>query len=111
MNTLREALQEYLDLRRSLGYTYLNRQEVDALLAAPDRRSWSGRRDHALLLLAVQTGLRLSELTGLRREDLHGSYGSKAAEMARLFLVDEVHRQPCCATGDHSHPDRSRPRG
>ena len=48
---------------------FLSRQEVDALLAAPDQRSWSGRRDHALLLLAVQTGLRLSELTSLRHED------------------------------------------
>ena len=40
--------------------SYLTRAEVDALLAAPDRSSWSGRRDHALILLAVQTGLRLS---------------------------------------------------
>lgn len=38
--------------------------EVDALLAAPDQHTWSGRRDHAFILLAVQTGLRLSELTG-----------------------------------------------
>jgi len=38
---------------------FLSRVEVDALLAAPDQRTWSGRRDHALLLLAVQTGLRL----------------------------------------------------
>lgn len=55
---------------------YLTRAEVDALLAAPDRSSWSGRRDHALLLLAVQTGLRLSELTGLQREDLSMGTGS-----------------------------------
>ena len=55
---------------------FLNRQEVDALLAAPDQRTWSGRRDHALLLLAVQTGLRLSELTGLRHEDLHIGTGA-----------------------------------
>jgi site-specific recombinase XerC len=40
------------------------------LLAAPDQRTWSGRRDHAFLLVAVQTGLRLSEMTGLNREDL-----------------------------------------
>jgi len=40
------------------------------LLAAPDQCTWSGRRDHAFLLLAVQTGLRLSEMTGLKREDL-----------------------------------------
>ena len=43
---------------------------------APDQRTWSGRRDHALILLAVQTGLRLSELTGLRREDLHLGTGA-----------------------------------
>ena len=46
---------------------FLTRTEIDALLAAPDQHSWSGRRDHALLLMAVQTGLRLSELTGVRR--------------------------------------------
>jgi site-specific recombinase XerD len=55
---------------------FLNRDEVDALLAAPDQRSWSGRRDHALMLLAVQTGLRLSELTGLRREDVQLGTGA-----------------------------------
>jgi len=49
---------------------FLERGEVDALLAAPDQRTWSGRRDHAFLLVAVQTGLRLSEMTGLKREDL-----------------------------------------
>src|SRR6516165_3287090 len=49
---------------------FLTRPEVDALLAAPDRRSWFGRRDHAFILMAVQTGLRLSEMTGLKREDL-----------------------------------------
>lgn len=55
---------------------FLSRQEVDALLAAPDRRTWSGRRDHALILLAVQTGLRLSELTSLRQDDLHLGIGA-----------------------------------
>jgi site-specific recombinase XerD len=55
---------------------FLNRVEVDALLAAPDRCSWSGRRDHALILLAVQTGLRLSELTGLRQDDVSLGTGS-----------------------------------
>jgi len=49
---------------------FLTRAEVDALLAAPDQGTWSGRRDHAFILLAVQTGLRLSEMTGLKREDL-----------------------------------------
>jgi site-specific recombinase XerD len=51
--------------------TFLDDTEVDALLAAPDRATWTGRRDHALLLLAIQTGLRASELTGLRRTDVH----------------------------------------
>ena len=49
---------------------FLTRPEVDALLVSPDQRTWSGRRDHAFLLVAVQTGLRLSEMTGLKREDL-----------------------------------------
>jgi site-specific recombinase XerD len=46
---------------------FLIRPEVEALLAAPDPCTWSGRRDHALLLVAVQCGLRLSELTGVCR--------------------------------------------
>src|SRR2546427_1807797 len=49
---------------------FLTRPEVDALLAAPDQRTWFGRRDHAFLLVAVQTGLRVSEMTGLTREAL-----------------------------------------
>src|SRR2546426_5328082 len=40
---------------------FLTRPEVEALLAAPDQGTWFGRRDHAVLLMAVQTGLRLSE--------------------------------------------------
>jgi site-specific recombinase XerD len=50
--------------------SYLQPIEVDVLLAAPDRGTRLGRRDHALLVLAVQTGLRVSELTGLNEEDL-----------------------------------------
>ncbi|GAB3176757.1 tyrosine-type recombinase/integrase [Myceligenerans halotolerans] len=50
--------------------SYLTSKETDALLAAPDRTTWFGRRDHALLLTAVQTGLRLSELTGLTTQDV-----------------------------------------
>ena len=49
---------------------FLNRLEIEALLDAPDRATWLGRRDHALLSLAIQTGLRLSELTGLDRESI-----------------------------------------
>ena len=49
---------------------FLTSVEVDALLAAPDLTTWSGRRDRALLMLAVQTGLRAAELSGLRCEDI-----------------------------------------
>src|SRR5215510_10086449 len=49
---------------------FLTRPEMDALLGAPDQHTWSGRRDHAWLLVAMQTGLRLSELTGLKLKDL-----------------------------------------
>jgi len=50
--------------------SYLTEAEITALLRAPDRTTWVGRRDHALLLVAVQTGLRVSELAGLCRQDL-----------------------------------------
>lgn len=49
---------------------FLSRPEIEALLAVPDLDTWGGRRDRALLLLAVQTGLRVSELIGLNCEDL-----------------------------------------
>ncbi len=45
---------------------FLNRAEIEALLAAPDPSTWTGRRHRTLLLVAVQTGLRVSELIGLR---------------------------------------------
>jgi len=59
--------------------THLSDSEVEALLAACDRQTWTGRRDHAFLLLAVQTGLRVSELTGLTRRDLHLGTGAHVA--------------------------------
>jgi site-specific recombinase XerD len=51
--------------------TFLSEAEVAALLATPGRETWTGRRDHAMLALAAQTGLRASEITGLRCSDLH----------------------------------------
>jgi site-specific recombinase XerD len=51
--------------RAQIGF--LTREEIDALLRAPDLRTLAGRRDRALMLVAVQTGLRLSEITGLCR--------------------------------------------
>lgn len=50
---------------RRTTIAYLDRREIDALLAAPDRTAWIGRRDHAMLLLAIQTGVRVSELVNL----------------------------------------------
>jgi len=49
---------------------FLTRPEIEALLAAVNCKTWNGRRDYAFLLVAMQTGLRLSELTGLRRDDV-----------------------------------------
>ena len=49
---------------------FLSPEEIRAILRAPDPKTWSGRRDHLLLLFAIQTGLRLSELTTLKREAL-----------------------------------------
>jgi integrase/recombinase XerD len=51
--------------------SFLTRPEIEALLAAPDLTTWHGRRDHALLLVATQTGLRVSELTSLTIADVH----------------------------------------
>ena len=68
---------------------FLTRPEVDALLAAPDQRTWSGRRDHALLLTAVQTGLRLSELTGLHQQDVTLGTG------AHLRVVGKGRKERC----------------
>lgn len=51
--------------------SYLQPAEIDALLNAPDRSTWHGRRDHALLAFAAQTGLRVGEITALAIADLH----------------------------------------
>jgi site-specific recombinase XerD len=56
--------------------SYLTEEEITALLAAPDRGTWTGRRDHALLMLACQTGLRASELMHLTISDVHLGTGA-----------------------------------
>jgi len=68
---------------------FLTRAEVDALLSAPDQRTWSGRRDHAFILLAVQTGLRLSEMTGLKRQDIILGAG------AHVRLIGKGRKERC----------------
>jgi len=68
--------------------TYLTKEEVNALLAAPDRGTWTGRRDHALLLTAIQTGLRVSELTGLRCQDVRNG-----GDVAYLYCVGKNRKE------------------
>ncbi len=55
-------------IRRTVNF--LDQLEIEALLKAPDRSTWVGRRDHLILLMAVQTGLRSSELVNLRHRDV-----------------------------------------
>ena len=59
--------------------SFLTADEIEALLAAPDRDTWIGRRDHALLLVAIQTGLRVAELTGLCCRDIELRAGAHLA--------------------------------
>jgi site-specific recombinase XerD len=68
---------------------FITRPEVDALLAAPDRRTWFGQRDHAFILLAAQSGLRLSEMTGITREDLVLGRG------AHVRVIGKGRKQRC----------------
>ncbi|MBL0159919.1 MAG: site-specific integrase [Bryobacterales bacterium] len=72
---------------------FLTEEESAALIAAPDPNTWIGRRDRALLLLAVQTGLRNSEITALKRKDVHTGTGAhvrclgKGSETARAAVL------------------------
>lgn len=69
-----ETIQQVLAIPRKktegTPRSFLTRAEMDALAAAPDLSTWCGRRDHVLLVVALRTGLRLSELTGLRCRDV-----------------------------------------
>ena len=55
---------------------FLTPDEVDALLTAPDRTRWHGRRDHAILVLTIQTGLRVSEVISLANQDIQLGVGA-----------------------------------
>ncbi len=63
--------------------TFLIEPELDTLFRAPDRSTWTGRRDHTLLTLAAQTGLRASELIGLRLSDVHLGTGAHVSCMGK----------------------------
>jgi site-specific recombinase XerD len=93
---------------------FLVRPEIDALLAAPDRSTWAGRRDHALLLVAVETGLRCSELAGLRIDSLmlergahvrcHGKGRKERCTPLRKATVAVLRAWLREGAGDPSHP-------
>jgi site-specific recombinase XerD len=63
--------------------TYLTEPEIDALLQAPDPRSWLGRRDRTMLAVAIQTGLRASELTALTIGDVHLDTGAHISVLGK----------------------------
>jgi site-specific recombinase XerD len=76
--------------------TYLTEPEVDALLAACDQTTWTGRRDHAMFALTIQTGVRISELAALTRADITLTTGAnvhtvgKGRKERRTPLVPET---------------------
>ena len=75
---------------------FLLRSEIQAILDTPDRATWLGRRDYALLLLAAQTGLRLSELTNLDREAVHLGTG------AHVRCVGKGRKERCTPLTTHA---------
>jgi integrase/recombinase XerD len=76
--------------------SFLTRPEIEALLAVPDRTTWLGRRDYMLLLLAVQTGLRVSELISLDRDAVHLGHG------AHVRCVGKGRKERCTPLTSHA---------
>jgi site-specific recombinase XerD len=60
---------------------FLSRKEMEALIAAPDAKTWSGRRDHALLLTLYNTGARISEVLGMRRRQVNLDRGAACVQL------------------------------
>jgi len=94
--------------------SFLTEAETDALLAAPEPHTWLGRRDHALLLVAVQCGLRVSELTGLSCGALQlgtgpyvRCYGKGRKERVTPLADDTVRTLHQWLTVRNGHPDDS----
>ena len=90
--------------------SFLYTAEIDALLAAPDRARWVGRRDHALLVVAVQTGLRVSELVALRGADINLGRGATSNASGRDGNNEPPHSPPtpskCSTSGYKNGPRR-----
>jgi site-specific recombinase XerD len=95
--------------------TYLVEDEVTALLEACDLRSWTGRRDHAMFALTIQTGLRISELVGLRCENLSLGRGANVhtlgkgerSDAPRSFRARSSSSRRGFANGEELSPTRS----
>ena len=93
---------------------YLNHAEIEALIAAPDVATWVGRRDQTILLLALQTGLRVSELISLTCDDVVLGTGAHVRCMGKGRKERSTPLRKDCETairnwltehaGDHSKP-------
>lgn len=102
---------------------FLTPEEVNALLAAPDHQTWTGRRDHALLAITVQTGLRISEICSLTCGDIHLGVGPHIActgkgrrqritpltkatvtTMKNYLAERSTHPSSALFCGSHGHP-------
>lgn len=85
--------------------------EVEALLAAPDQHTWAGRRDRTLLFLAVQTGLRVSELSGLCWQDLPLGTGAhvRCRGQGRQERCTPLRKDPSAAWRAWHRAQQSRP--
>jgi integrase len=105
MDTISRVLAIQAKRTATTIVSYLAPAELDAVLAAPDQATWHGRRDHALLVLAAQTGLRVSEITGLavqtRARHNHGV-------VIRIVMPTSALRALLHITGliDHQHRAR-----
>lgn len=83
MNSISRILSIQPTRRPQPTVCFLTGAETEALVAAPDRARWTGRRDHAMLLVAAQTGLRVSEVTALAIKDIHLGTGAHVDAMGK----------------------------
>ncbi len=88
---------------------YLEDHECEALLAAPDRGTWTGRRDYTFLLVAIQTGLRISELLSLSTSDIHLGVGAHVScrGKGRKDRITPLTAKTVAALRDWQHEQRS----
>lgn len=90
---------------------FLTPAETQALLDAPDQQTWTGRRDHALLVMTVQTGLRISEICSLTYQDIHLGAGPHIActGKGRRQRVTPLTRTTVTTMTNYLDERRSRP--